>query len=345
MSCEHNKLWRITLDTNPEICNYHCIMCEEHSKYSHFMEKLPQKRLMPIKWIKPIIQQAKELGIKEVIPSTMGEPLLYKEFDEFLECVKNCGMRLNLTTNGSFPGKQIEEWCKALIPLACGSDIKVSFNGATKETSEAVMCGSNYENQCNNIKALIEYRNKYYAETGKYCSITLQLTFMQMNMHELADIVKLACNWGIDRIKGHHLWVNFPEMENQSMKATPESIMQWNKYVEEAYIALEQCKKPLANGKTLRLENIEKISDEKDGSVPEDYDCPFLGRELWISATGKISPCCCPDEKRDILGNFGTFPQTKLQEIVQSEEYRQLCQDYKTRDVCKSCNMRRKVKD
>ena len=345
MSFEHNKLWRITLDTNPEICNYHCCMCEEHSKYSHFMEKLSQNRLMPIKWIEQIIQQAKELGIEEVIPSTMGEPLLYKGFDDFLECAKKCGMRLNLTTNGSFPGKSIEKWCEALIPLACGSDIKVSFNGATKATSEAVMCGSNYEKQCKNIKALIEYRNKYYAKTGKYCSITLQLTFMQMNMHELADIVKLACNWGIDRIKGHHLWVNFPEMENQSMKATPESIAQWNKYVEEANLALEQYKKPLANGKTLRLENIEKISDEKGGSVPEDYDCPFLGHELWISATGKISPCCCPDEKRDTLGNFGNFPETTLLNAVQSEQYKQLCQNYKTNEVCKTCNMRRKIKD
>ena len=26
--------WRITFDTNPDHCNYHCTMCEEHSPYS-----------------------------------------------------------------------------------------------------------------------------------------------------------------------------------------------------------------------------------------------------------------------------------------------------------------------
>ena len=26
--------WRITFDTNPDDCNLHCIMCEDHSPYS-----------------------------------------------------------------------------------------------------------------------------------------------------------------------------------------------------------------------------------------------------------------------------------------------------------------------
>jgi hypothetical protein len=34
------KLWRITLDTNPEDCNLKCIMCEEHSPYSDFIPNL-----------------------------------------------------------------------------------------------------------------------------------------------------------------------------------------------------------------------------------------------------------------------------------------------------------------
>ena len=58
MSCE-NKLWRITLDTNPEDCNYHCIMCEEHSRYNHFKENLLNntgvaRRCMPVEWLPAI---------------------------------------------------------------------------------------------------------------------------------------------------------------------------------------------------------------------------------------------------------------------------------------------------
>ena len=41
--------------------------------------------------------------LREVIPSTMGEPLLYSHFDELLELCESLEISLNLTTNGTFP--------------------------------------------------------------------------------------------------------------------------------------------------------------------------------------------------------------------------------------------------
>jgi MoaA/NifB/PqqE/SkfB family radical SAM enzyme len=51
-------------------------------------------------------------------------------------------------------------------------------------------------------------------KTGYFCRVTLQLTFMQNNMHELADIVKLAASVGVDRVKGHQLWAHFEEIKS-----------------------------------------------------------------------------------------------------------------------------------
>ena len=228
------NIWRITLDTNPEDCNFHCIMCEEHSKYSNFKQNLfaktgKKRRLMPKEWLENIFKEAKELEVKEIIPSTMGEPLLYEHFDAILELCEINDIKLNLTTNGSFPRKSVEEWSKLIVPIT--SDIKISWNGATKETSEKIMQGSNYENQLQNVKALIKYRNEYFEKTGYYCRLTFQLTFLQNNMHELVEIVKLASKLGIDRIKGHHLWTHFEEIENLSFKYSKESIGKWNKIV------------------------------------------------------------------------------------------------------------------
>jgi hypothetical protein len=39
---EKQQLWRITLDTNPEDCNLQCVMCEEHSPHSTFIDELQQ---------------------------------------------------------------------------------------------------------------------------------------------------------------------------------------------------------------------------------------------------------------------------------------------------------------
>lgn len=340
MNCE-NKIWRITLDTNPEDCNYHCIMCEEHSRYSNFKERLKasgtSRRLMPVDWLDRIFEQAHKLGIREVIPSTMGEPLLYKGIDRFYQLAAQYGMTVNLTTNGSFPGKSLEEWSRIIVPQT--SDVKVSINGATRDVSESIMVGSRYERQIEGIKALVQERDRVFAENGHYCSITMQLTFMQCNMHQLADIVRLASELDVDRIKGHHLWTHFDEIKKLSMKESPESIARWNGYVDEALEAQDKFRKK--NGEKIRLENIAYLEQDKGTSVPEESECPFLNRELWVSATGKISPCCAPDNLRATLGDFGNIKDMTLQEVVASPIYQDLVANYKQKDLCKTCNMRR----
>ena len=339
------NIWRITLDTNPEDCNFNCIMCEEHSKYSNFKQKLfietgIKRRLMPKEWLENIFIEAKKLGVKEIIPSTMGEPLLYEHFETILELCKINDIKLNLTTNGSFPRKSVEEWSNLIVPIA--SDIKISWNGATKETYEKIMQGSNYETHLQNAKTLIKYRNDYFDKTGYYCRLTFQLTFLQNNMHELTDIVKLASKLGIDRIKGHHLWTHFKEIENLSFKYSENSIKKWNEIVKKALKAQDKYRKP--NGDIITFENIFALQFQEKKEFSENYECPFLKKELWISATGKISPCCAPDELRNSLGDFGTYPNISIKEVPKSKIYMDLCENYKQFSLCKTCNMRQAKK-
>ncbi len=327
---EKFKLWRITLDTNPEDCNLSCIMCEEHSPFSKYIkEKLGGKhRRMPKEWLEPIFRQAKALGVKEIIPSTMGEPLIYKHFAHFVELCYKYDLKMNLTTNGTFPKtteKTVTEWAKLIVPVT--TDVKISWNGATAETTEKVMLKINFEEVLNNVKEFIRVRNEHYSNTGYYCRVTFQLTFMQNNMHELADIVKLAATIGVDRVKGHHLWAHFEEIKSLSMKSNTQSVAKWNEYVKQAYQAQEKYLKP--DGSRVILENIFPLQEYEDKEVPEHYECPFLEKELWISATGKISPCCAPDELRNTLGDFGNIQDTTIQEVLQSEVYQNLVKNYK----------------
>ncbi len=338
---QHN-IWRITIDTNPEDCNLACIMCEEHSPFSTYIkEKLNGKhRRMPENWLASIFQQAKNLGVKEIIPSTMGEPLIYKHFDKIVNLCYQYDLKMNLTTNGTFPkisGKTTKEWAKLIVPIT--TDVKISWNGATKETSEKVMKNIDYQQVINNVKDFIHIRNQHFLETGYYCRVTFQLTFMQNNMHELADIVRLASELDVDRVKGHQLWTHFEEIKNLSFKENQNSISKWNQYVKEAYTAQEKYLKP--NGKQVILENIILLETQETEQVPENYECPFLNKELWISATGKISPCCAPDELRNNLGDFGNFEKNTLLESIESNNYQNLIKNYKEIDLCKTCNMRK----
>lgn len=336
------KLWRVTLDTNPEDCNLSCTMCEEHSPFSTYIkEKLGGKhRRMPKEWLEPIFEQAKKIGVTEMIPSTMGEPLIYKHFAHFVDLCYKYNIKMNLTTNGTFPRtteKTVAEWAKLIVPIT--SDVKISWNGATAETSEKVMLKINFPQAIENVKEFIRIRDEHYVKTGYYCRVTFQLTFMQNNMHELADIVKLAAQLGVDRVKGHQLWAHFDEIKHLSMKATPESILQWNKYVKQANETQEKFRKP--NGEKVILENIIPLQKNENKEIPESYECPFLEKELWVSATGKISPCCAPDEQRKTLGDFGNIENTSIEEVLQSDNYQNLVKNYKQHQLCKTCNMRK----
>ncbi|QNA46477.1 glycosyltransferase [Lacibacter sediminis] len=336
------NLWRITIDTNPEDCNLKCIMCEEHSPYSDFIPTLfketgVKRRRMKFATVEDIFLQAEKLGVKEIIPSTMGEPLLYKEFDKIFELAEQKNIKINLTTNGTFPKKTVEEWAKLIVPNT--TDVKISWNGATKETSEKIMMGIDFEKAIENVKGFIKYRDEYFENTGYFCRVTFQLTFMRNNMHELAEIIKLAASLGVDRVKGHQLWAHFDEITDLSMKASVESITQWNEYVKHAYQAQEKYRKP--NGERVLLENIIPLTEDENSEVPWHYECPFLTKELWISATGKISPCCAPDNLRKSLGEFGNIEHTSIADVLKSPTYLDLVKNYKSKPLCKTCNMRK----
>jgi radical SAM protein with 4Fe4S-binding SPASM domain len=123
------------------------------------------------------------------------------------------------------------------------------------------------------------------------------------------------------------------------MKATKESIAQWNEYVQRAYAAQEEFRKP--NGDKVLLENIIPLTENEEMEVPENYECPFLEQELWISATGKVSPCCAPDNLRQSLGDFENVETMKIQDVLSSEKYQNLVKNYKKQNLCKTCNMRK----
>jgi glycosyltransferase involved in cell wall biosynthesis/MoaA/NifB/PqqE/SkfB family radical SAM enzyme len=335
--------WRITFDTNPDDCNFNCIMCEEHSPYSKLLElrasaRRPRRR-MDINLIRKVVQECRGTGLREIIPSTMGEPLLYPHFDQIISICKEEGIMLNLTTNGSFPRRNAQAWAELIIPVT--SDVKFSLNGATKETQEKIMLGSRWDKLINDLKMFIKVRDELAVAHNHRCRITFQVTFIETNVEELPDIVRLAANLGIDRVKGHHIWTHFIETESLSMRRNKEAIARWNQVVAKVYAAAKEH--PLPNGKTVLLDNIFTLNETSVENLIPGGPCPFLGKEAWINTEGRFDPCCAPDAERRTLGQFGNISQQNIREIWEGENYQRLIQTYRTRSLCLRCNMRRPV--
>lgn len=333
--------WRITFDTNPDDCNLHCIMCEDHSPYSDTQSNrrrsgLPKRR-MDIDLIRQVMAQSKGTALREIIPSTMGEPLLYRHMEEIIDLCAEYGVMLNLTTNGTFPRKGARDWAERIVPVA--SDVKVSWNGSAKRTQERVMLGSNWETVVENVRTFIRVRDSHAARGGNRCRVTFQLTFMELNVSELPEVVRLAAKLGVDRVKGHHLWVHFDQIRRQSMRRSPAAIARWNAIVDSAYDVAERHRLP--GGRRVLLENIFEL-DEKDlADIAPEGPCPFLGQEAWIASDGRFNPCCAPDALRRTLGYFGNVESTSLYHIWNGTEYKSLQANYMKNSLCQRCNMRR----
>ena len=333
--------WRITFDTNPDTCNMRCVMCEEHSPHSPLQTLRRQagrpRRLMPIDLIRRVVAEAAANGLREIIPSTMGEPLLYERFEDILALCRQYGVRLNLTTNGTFPRLGARAWAERIVPVA--SDVKISWNGATKATQEAIMPGSPWEQRLADVRTFIAVRDAHAAEGGNRCRVTFQLTFLEANVAELADVVRLAVALGVDRVKGHHLWAHFDEIAGQSMRRHPDAVRRWNQAVLEAQEAAAEH--PLPNGKHLLLDNIFPLDEDARDDIAPGGPCPFLGQEAWVSAEGRFDPCCAPDAQRRTLGDFGTLHEQGLMDVWNGKRYRTLVATYRNRALCIGCNMRR----
>lgn len=339
----HSGPWRITFDTNPDTCNLRCVMCEEHSPHSPLQirrkaEGRP-RRVMPFEMIERVVAEAAFHGLREIIPSTMGEPLLYEHFEGILDLCSRYRVKLNLTTNGTFPRLGAEEWAKRIVPVT--SDVKISWNGATKATHEAIMLGSHWETVVDNVRTLVAVRDAHASTGGNRCRITFQLTFLESNVVEVADMVRLAVKLGVDRVKGHHLWVHFDEIQRESMRRSTESIDRWNAAVLAARAAAAE--RPLPTGKYVLLENIFLLNAVATEDLAPGGPCPFLGREAWVSAVGRFDPCCAPDAQRRTLGELGDLNDRSFMEIWNGEAYRELVSTYRNRRLCLGCNMRKPV--
>ena len=207
---------RITLLTNPDVCNLRCPLCflNQRALLNCDVANCNKERRafgmgeMPFEVARTAIEKyAAERDasgrrlLREVIPSTMGEPLLYSHFDELLELCRALGIPLNLTTNGTFPGKWGREDAMELLLRSC-SDIKVSY-----------LASEQFDGWKANVEKLVRVRDRLRGNAGcedadcagtaksRVATVSLQVTLHKKNLHEVPEIVSWASAIGIDRIK------------------------------------------------------------------------------------------------------------------------------------------------
>jgi MoaA/NifB/PqqE/SkfB family radical SAM enzyme len=281
------------------------------------------------------VRGAAAAGAREVIPSTMGEPLLWSGMDRLVDLCGALGLSLNLTTNGTFPGRGAAAWAERLVPVA--SDVKVSWNGASAATAAAIMPGLDLPRAVADVRAFAAVRDAR-AIPGRRCRLSFQVTAQEANVAELADVVRLAASLGVERVKVNHLQVRSPGLAARSLRRSPDAIRRWNAAVAGMRAAAAAARLP--SGAAVLLENVVPLREDPADPAPRGA-CPFLGREAWIHADGTFAPCPHPAAARGELGAFGSLAASGLAELWAGEALRRLEVSWPSHPVCAACPFRR----
>lgn len=326
--------WRLTLVTNPDDCNLACGMCDCGRARAGGEVPDPRRR-MDVALALAVLEERRGSPLLEVIPSTLGEPLLWAGLPQVLARCADLGLRVNLTTNGTFPGRGPSAWAEALVPVA--RDVKISWNGATAATAEAIMPGLAFEEAVEGVRAFARVRDRHARAGGRRCTLSFQVTAQEGNVGELAAVVRLAARLGVDRVKLNHLQVRAPALAALSLRRSPEAILRWNAAVAAARAEAEAAR--LA-GTPVALENAGALRPDPLDPAPRG-PCPFLGREAWIHWDGRLAPCPHPAAERGAFGELGTVARAPLGALWAGPVLRALVEDHASHPVCGACSFRR----
>jgi MoaA/NifB/PqqE/SkfB family radical SAM enzyme len=282
-----------------------------------------------------VVRAAATAGAREVIPSTMGEPLLWSGLDRLVDLCAELGLALNLTTNGTFPGRGAAAWAERLVPVA--SDVKLSWNGATAATAAAIMPGLDLARAVAGVVSFAAVRERK-ATGGRRCRLSFQVTAQEANVGELADIVRLAASLGVERVKVNQLQVRSPALAASSLRRSVDALRRWNAAVLAMRTAAEEARLP--SGARVLLENVVPFAE--DPAAPAAAGpCRFLGREAWIHPDGRFAPCPHPAAARGELGDLGSVADRSLVELWGGAQLRALAAGFPSHPVCVSCPLRR----
>lgn len=266
---------RLTLLTNPDVCNLNCPLCflNQRGVPAGLGE-------MPIEVARRAIEKYSE--VREVIPSTMGEPLLYSRSEELLDLCRSHGIPMNLTTNGSFPEKWgSDEGMKSLLH-AC-SDIKVS--------SLSYETGGLVENEWKaNVERLLKLRGHLLGAMDgaeRVATVSLQVTLHKENAAKAEKLLRWAEAVGVNRIKWNSVvFLKCAAPELQERFALPGGM------VERLRTALHSDTVCCEGSLYFEAESGSCAVTGKDCDG-KSLDCPFAD-EVWVWPDGHEDHCPNP---------------------------------------------------
>jgi short-subunit dehydrogenase/MoaA/NifB/PqqE/SkfB family radical SAM enzyme len=300
--------WRLFQVESAIACNLKCIMCPWRE-----MAKTAENRglMTPAVWqaIRPYLDRVQSVDF-----TGGGEPLLQPKLAEWIADAKKAGCETGFLSNGVLLTQD-----KLTSILEVGVDwICISMDGATAEMYNKIRVGSDFDRVSENVTRIAKLRK------GALPNIMINFVLMDINAHQMEEIVQLAADLGVDQ-------VNFKQCDvirNQQGKGFGLFAGQETKEIRQLQKSLDKARR-LA--KKLNIETTAFAFTPQELAV-----CEQDPRDsLFIRHDGTVAPCInlALGGPTTFLGkevtmpsvHYGRLPDDDLMDLWETES----CQFYR----------------
>ncbi len=314
-------------------CNLRCRMCLV--SYRPALGKTSGS--MSFEAFRALVDELPDL--ESVTMQGLGEPLLAPDFFQMLEYLAERRIRVGFNTNATLLTRDRAERLVAL-----GVEwLHVSIDGATAPTYEAIRHRSRFDLVRRNVEGLVEVMRDAGVEKP---ALEVVFVAMRRNVHELADVVRLAADLGIRKVWVQNLSHSFsdtdPAGSYREIREYASAEALWSERDEEAARSFGNAAQVAGElGVDIRLPRLEEPVRTREQGAP---GCRWPFDSSFVTYDGKVQPCCAVmGAERAVLGDAA---RDGLASVWRGEEYRRFREQLLGDEppaVCRGCSLYRRV--
>lgn len=301
------NIYPIEIEISPSgACNHRCIFCAvDYIGYQpDFLDKDTILR---------DIRQMSQKGLKSVICSGEGEPLLNKDMPDIANGIKNADVDVAMSTNGAlFTAEKVRN-C-----LGAFTWVRYSVASMEKDSYDKIQRGK--QGDLERVKENLEEAVRVKKDWGYKTTLGVQCLLLPDNMDQLPDMVRQLREIGVDYLTvkpySQHLHSeNTFEIDYNAMLELEQEIKQ---YATEDFAVY------------FRANAMKKMHQQKCYDIC--HGLPFM---THIDAKGNVWPCVAHIGTKEFC--YGNIYENTFEEIWEGTRRKEIIEKLNSLDINKVC--------
>lgn len=299
-------------------CNMDCKMC-----FIRLEKNVVNKMgglLPPDFWINKAMQ-AQKGGLLFLLISG-GEPMLYPNFWELYDKLRNLGLIITINTNGTLIGENEARFFGEHRPRR----LNISIYGKDNET---------YKKLCGNPKGFTQLENAVYWLKKYNVPIKLNCSLTKYNYEQLDEMRTIAERWRVPLDIAYYMMPpnrKIDKVAYNEYRLTPELAAKAAFDIKMYSLPKEQR---IQKAQT-ELKKVENFQETR--SMPCGFWCRAANVSFWINWKGEMVPCCVLNEPKIDFKELDFEDAWKIMlESVNKIQLSEKCYLCSKRPICPHC--------